>query len=476
MTSPDHRVALPDTSYFFIGNGLVCAAVQFAAGGQGTPLGLVIDDAARLAPKRDALSMGPSGLGAVAVGLRVGDEILGPSLPNLGVRWDDEGDVPTVVAFWGHGDLSVRERFFVPAAGARRIVREIGVLNSAAVAQRVTLLAGEGRAMLTRDLDVPAGGHAFATVVYEVGSREPSIGMRFSEPEAPDTDLAAWWQALTRLLLGDGLLDHAFLASRYQLPAVVPLRGAIPAECWGGPGDIEHHAAAAVACLQLGAWPQARRILEAAESALPSPTPRDRMRLRDAWQQYAWWTADARQMPATATSDSNEMDLKPGRSTPLTARGSTRSGRTLDILLAARACLDRGDATEAAAKLAWLGQVSGSRAGTWFTAYDEDGDPDADAASDAGVSSRAWAEIVQLAVGQITGLRPAADGVHVQPRLLPGVDRMTATVRIREMTLQLEVTADDAIGLETAVVLPYGTGDVSAQIKARRATSGADDA
>ena len=73
-------------------------------------------------------------------------------------------------------------------------------------------------------------------------------------------------------------------------------------------------------------------------------------------------------------------------------------------------------------------------------------------------------------------VRPTAEGVNVQPRLLPGVDRMTANVRIREMTLQLEVITDDSIRLEPAYVLPYGTGEVAAQIKARRATSGADGA
>ena len=468
VTSPDCRVALPDTSYFFLGNGLVRAAVQFAAAGQGSPLGLVIDDPSRLAPKRDALSMGPAGLGAVAVALRAGDDVLAPGMPNLGVRWDDTAAVPTVVAFWGHGELSVRERIFVPDPAGRRIVREIGVLSDAPVQRRVTVLAGEGRAMLAQDLDVPSGGHASATVVYELGSRQPSIGVRFGDPELPDPDLTAWWQGLTRLSLGSGLLDHAFFASRLQLPAVVPIGGALAAECWGGPADIEHHAAVAVACLQLGAWPQARRILEAAGASLPDATPLDRLRLRDAWHQYAWWTADDRPMPAEAATGSGEIDVRLAPSTRPLAAGAATSGRTTDIFAAARASLDVGYAAGAAAKIAWLGEVSGSRAGTWFTAYDEDGEPDADGRDDAGVSSRAWAEIVQMAVGQIIGLRPAADGVRVQPRLLPGVDRMSASLRIREMTLRLEVVADDAVGLETAYVLPCGSGEVALQVKARR--------
>jgi hypothetical protein len=293
--------------------------------------------------------------------------------------------------------------------------------------------------------------------------------MRFGEPESPAQDAVAWWQSLTRLSLGEGLLDHAFEASRLQLPAVVSRGGVVPARCWGGPGDTDHRAAVAIACVQLGAWVEARRILEAAESALHASSSVDRMRLHDAWQQYASWTGDDLPLPAAEETQSREPQEGRGRSTAQAAAAETASRSTVDILAAARACLGRGEVTEAASRIAWLGGASGSRAGTWFTAYDEAGEPVADDGDDASVSSRAWAEIVQLAVGQIIGLRPDADGVRVQPRLLPGVDRLSARVRVREMTVHLEVVADEAVGAGTEYLLPYGTGDVTAQIKARRA-------
>jgi hypothetical protein len=205
---------------------------------------------------------------------------------------------------------------------------------------------------------------------------------------------------------------------------------------------------------------------------MPSAMPADRMRLRDAWQEYAWWTGAERSVPALAAADGDETDaIRPGPP-PRIDQAAPASGRTLDVLEAVRSCLDRGTVAEAVSGIASLGNVSGSRAGTWFTAYDEAGEPLADGADGAGdgsVSSRAWADIAQLAVGQIIGLRPEADGVRVMPRLLPGVDRMTATLRIREMTLSLEVLADDAVGLETSYRLPYRAGEIAAQLKARRA-------
>jgi len=52
---PDVRTFLKDVSYFFLGNGLIQAAVQFAPGGEGSPYGLILQHPDRLAFKRDSL-------------------------------------------------------------------------------------------------------------------------------------------------------------------------------------------------------------------------------------------------------------------------------------------------------------------------------------------------------------------------------------------------------------------------------------
>jgi len=53
----DVRTELKDAAYFFLGNGLIQAAVQTAPGGDGTPVGLLIMDPERLRKKREALTM-----------------------------------------------------------------------------------------------------------------------------------------------------------------------------------------------------------------------------------------------------------------------------------------------------------------------------------------------------------------------------------------------------------------------------------
>ena len=54
---PDVRTELKNVDYYFLGNGLIQAAVQAAPAGDGTPVGLLIMDPERLRKKRDALTM-----------------------------------------------------------------------------------------------------------------------------------------------------------------------------------------------------------------------------------------------------------------------------------------------------------------------------------------------------------------------------------------------------------------------------------
>ncbi len=56
---PDVRTYLENVAYFFLGNGHVQAAVQGAPSGEGTPLGLIVQDPETLGPKRDAPTMDP---------------------------------------------------------------------------------------------------------------------------------------------------------------------------------------------------------------------------------------------------------------------------------------------------------------------------------------------------------------------------------------------------------------------------------
>ena len=56
---PDVRTRLKDASYFFLGNGLIQAAVQIAPAGEGSPMGLIFMNPEQLKKKRESLSFDP---------------------------------------------------------------------------------------------------------------------------------------------------------------------------------------------------------------------------------------------------------------------------------------------------------------------------------------------------------------------------------------------------------------------------------
>jgi hypothetical protein len=84
----DVRTRLRDASYFFLGNGLIQAAVQLAPAGEGTPLGLLIMDPERLGKKREALTMDPeTGLLGTMLEIETEGGRLVASAAGLRVAW-----------------------------------------------------------------------------------------------------------------------------------------------------------------------------------------------------------------------------------------------------------------------------------------------------------------------------------------------------------------------------------------------------
>ena len=55
----DVRTRMKDAIYFFLGNGLIQAAVQIAPSGEGSPFGLVFMNPEKLKSKRESISFDP---------------------------------------------------------------------------------------------------------------------------------------------------------------------------------------------------------------------------------------------------------------------------------------------------------------------------------------------------------------------------------------------------------------------------------
>ena len=126
----DVRTYLKDVSYFFIGNGLIRAAVQFSPAGEGSSYGLLVEDPRKLGPKRAALTMDhQNGLGQTRlsiIDMETGENIESGS---VSADWTEVKGVPAVEINWGSAELKVCETFFCPDNKLPRLIRRVRIVN-----------------------------------------------------------------------------------------------------------------------------------------------------------------------------------------------------------------------------------------------------------------------------------------------------------------------------------------------------------
>lgn len=228
----DVRTRLRDACYFFLGNGLIQAAVQLAPSGEGTPLGLLIMDPERLGKKREALTMDPvSGLAGTLLEVETAEgRRFEAEPPCLRVEWADRSGLPTVRALWKAGSLEVEESFFCPHPDEPRLIREV-VLRGASGDKALVRarICGEGA---TASAAPRADGSAAAYFAYDLdASRRSVLLTRLVEPPE-ESQARAYWSALSDVSFGDSRLDRFFRAARHQLPAVVSAAGTVDGGIW----------------------------------------------------------------------------------------------------------------------------------------------------------------------------------------------------------------------------------------------------
>jgi hypothetical protein len=230
---PDVRTVLKDASYFFLGNGLIQAAVQFAPAGEGTPLGLLIMDPEVLGKKREALTMDPErGLEATVVEIAVHGGRFRPEPGRLDVRWDERDGVPAAHAEWTGGGVEVTERFFCPDRDRPLIVREIALRNPGPETVLFSVRTGIGRAFVERTSSAAPAETATLALIYTLNAGRRSVDVEWSDHSIGAESAAAFSGALASLATGDPLLDRFFQASKFQLPAVISKAGRLDGSIW----------------------------------------------------------------------------------------------------------------------------------------------------------------------------------------------------------------------------------------------------
>ncbi len=230
---PDVKTRLPGVNYFFIGNGHIQAAVQWAPDGEGTPLGLLIMNPEQLGKKRDALTMeADNGLSRTAVGLYRGDGAEPLKVESLKVEWTEELGVPTVKAVWKTNLVKAIEYFYCPEGTSSRIIRLIALENQSADSFGIHFFTAVPGQNIDKRLRLMPYWEDRLYLEYTLDEAENRVTLREVDRTLPSEEWKSYWKRVTPLNSGDELLDRFYRLAAWQLPAVISQSGVADAAFW----------------------------------------------------------------------------------------------------------------------------------------------------------------------------------------------------------------------------------------------------
>jgi len=307
---PDVRTRLKDVSYFFLGNGLIQSAVQWAPSGEGSPVGLLVMDPEVLGKKRDSLTMDQeSGLEKTMARILVDGAILGPEPGSVQVRWLEGAKVPTIEIAWDKKPLRVEERLSCPSLSRPAFIREITVENGSRTRVTAVFQTGVRDRLLCREIDLGPQGREKLAVEYRLDSLAGEVDLGFIDGIEPEPDAAGRWERSASVHFGSAGLDHFFYAAKCQLPAVVSRSGRVDGSLWQYNREwVRDQAMLAAALCILGEFETSRLMLDRLliEFVTTEGDTVDSSRLRDpdeveldqngflltALEDYVRWTGD----------------------------------------------------------------------------------------------------------------------------------------------------------------------------------------
>jgi len=230
---PDVRTRLKDVSYFFLGNGLIQAAVQWAPSGEGSPVGLLIMDPEVLGKKRESLTMDQeSGLEKTMARIRVDEATLGPEPGSVQVRWQAGAKVPTVQVAWDKKPWCVEERLSCPSPSRPALIRDITVENSSRTRVTAVFQTGVRDRLLRREIELGPRSRERFIVEYRLDSLAREVDLGFIEGIESEPEATGRRERSAAVSFGSASLDHFFYAAQCQLPAVVSRSGRVDGSLW----------------------------------------------------------------------------------------------------------------------------------------------------------------------------------------------------------------------------------------------------
>ncbi len=261
---PDFRTRLKDVSYFFLGNGLIQAAVQIAPSGEGTPVGLLIMDPERLAKKREALTMSPeSGLEDTMVRVCSGKKSLTCRDAAVDASWSGENKIPVVHVTWSSPTIGVNEFFSCSELSRPILVREVRVKNLEEKEASVLVKTGCLGHSVEKRITLDRGAECHLFFQYTLDSTKKRVSLDLKDRKKMRSSALRYWENTANVVFDQMLLNRYFFSSRSQLPAVISASGRMDGSIWQYKREwVRDQAMAAVGLTMSGQHRLARIILQ----------------------------------------------------------------------------------------------------------------------------------------------------------------------------------------------------------------------
>ncbi len=254
---PDVRTFLKDVDYFFLGNGLISAAVQHSPTGEGTQVALLFMDPEKLKTKRETLNFDTNS-GLTDSDLSILDS-KGNQLPfdEVSVEWSFKFYVPIVEVNRSSEQIEVQEHFYCPDNTSGVLRREIRLTNPTSNPVELEIHTGIPGKTITKKTSL--NGNSVQTVCLEYSiSSDQKLDVGISDFE-PITEIAD----PKNISFDNELLDRFYNAASAQLQAVVSKSGVVDASIWQYCREwLRDHSFMAVGLILSGQHQKAKVLLE----------------------------------------------------------------------------------------------------------------------------------------------------------------------------------------------------------------------
>jgi hypothetical protein len=232
----DARTNLPGVEYFFLGNGLIQAAVQVCRAAGATPAGLLVMDPEQLGPKRRALSFHPaSGIASTEVVLVGNGRVRRPGPGSLRARWVPGRNYPLVEVAWRNGPFRVVEHLYCPDSDTPRLFRTVTVYHLENGEISVRIRTGIKDLFAEKRLTFRGRETMRALFRYRLqrsSARGASVRITVSKESAAAPEELAGWRDAAVCRTPEPALDRFFAAAKFGLRAAVSKAGRLDGGIW----------------------------------------------------------------------------------------------------------------------------------------------------------------------------------------------------------------------------------------------------